>query len=80
MLFNDEVRMACEFTGTYESFREAVDDAHASGDTKLYDCLGEAANHLIRYTDALKTAQVGLQLTLMLPSITYQRWYMFRPG
>lgn len=58
MLFNNEVELACDFTGTYEVFREAVDDASPSGDTRLYDCLGRAADELIRFTDSLNAGSV----------------------
>eukprot|EP00930_Biecheleria_cincta_P063472 TRINITY_DN4900_c1_g1_i1.p1 TRINITY_DN4900_c1_g1~~TRINITY_DN4900_c1_g1_i1.p1 ORF type:complete len:1840 (+),score=271.72 TRINITY_DN4900_c1_g1_i1:43-5562(+) len=46
MLFGDETTMACPISPLFEDFRDKVDDAQTSGDTRLYDAVDSAANEL----------------------------------
>jgi ubiquitin-protein ligase len=45
-LFGDEVQVVCPISPVFEDFRERVDAAITSGDTRLYDAVDKAADEL----------------------------------
>jgi len=46
LLFGSETKLVCPLSPVFEDFRDKVDEAHTSGDTRLYDAIDSAAHHL----------------------------------
>jgi ubiquitin-protein ligase len=47
--FSSDVKLITSPTGLLDNFRQHLAETEARGNTKLYDCVIEAANHLVEY-------------------------------
>lgn len=52
MSFGDTSNNICDITAYYESFRDKVNSLKTDGDTRLYDCIDEAATKLVSWQKA----------------------------
>jgi len=59
--FGSDVQTPCPITPHFEAFKEHVQDVKATGDTKLYDALQAAAEHLV----AFKTQHAETRLRIL---------------
>eukprot|EP01121_Diplochlamys_sp_Union-15-3_P015501 TRINITY_DN5139_c0_g2_i3.p1 TRINITY_DN5139_c0_g2~~TRINITY_DN5139_c0_g2_i3.p1 ORF type:complete len:704 (+),score=145.45 TRINITY_DN5139_c0_g2_i3:728-2839(+) len=58
ILFGSEVEYVCPITPLFEVFRDHIENADARGETKLWDAVKTAGEHLVKFSEKHKKAKL----------------------